>query len=107
MAGTVVIGKMNNQESGRLGGLVTFLRYGSEGMAERGSRGGRPRVPSLERQQQSLEAQIKEREVMDTPSRLSNNRLELRKLYLHRRSSGSNHKQIGVSGELITSDPGG
>jgi hypothetical protein len=45
---------MNKQEAGRIGGIVTFLRHGSEGMAERGRRGGRPRVPTLDRQQLSL-----------------------------------------------------
>jgi len=83
---------MNKREAGRLGGLVTFLRHGPEGMAERGRRGGRPRVPTLDRQRQSQGAQTKEREVMDTPSRLSNNLTELRRLYLRRQVETANAK---------------
>jgi len=72
---------MNKQEAGRLGGIVTFLRYGAEGMAERGRQGGRPRILSLERQRQSQGAQINAKGVSDTPSRLSNNLRELKGLY--------------------------
>jgi hypothetical protein len=75
----------SKSECGYLGGMTTLLRYGKEAYAERGRLGGRPRVPTLERQQQLLEAQIKEKEVIDTPSRLPNNLTELRRLYLHRK----------------------
>jgi len=33
------------QRAGRIGGLTTFLRYGADGMSERGRKGGRPRLP--------------------------------------------------------------
>ena len=38
---------MNKQQAGQLGGLQTYLRYGSEGMSERGSKGGRPRLVTI------------------------------------------------------------
>lgn len=38
---------MNKREAGRLGGLTTFLRAGSDGMSARGRLGGRPKLPSL------------------------------------------------------------
>ena len=38
---------MNKQEAGRLGGITTFFRAGSDGMSERGRLGGRPRLPTL------------------------------------------------------------
>lgn len=37
---------MNKREAGRLGGITTRLRAGSEGMSERGKLGGRPSLPT-------------------------------------------------------------
>jgi len=98
--------KLTHAERGRLGGYVTFSRYGHEGMSEWGKKGGRSRLPTLAviRQQQLLIAQYK-KEGKDTPGKLPNNLKELRKLLRH----GSNgHKQIqeGARGDLIASGSG-
>ena len=38
---------IKRQEAGRLGGITTFLRYGSDHMYQIGRSGGRPRLPDL------------------------------------------------------------
>ena len=47
--------------AGHLGGTATYQKYGREGMARAGTRGGRPRALSLsELRQQQASQQIKE-----------------------------------------------
>lgn len=45
--------------AGRLGGLTCFLHYGSEGMSEKGKKGGRPRSLTLKERQQALQQEEK------------------------------------------------
>jgi len=97
--------KLTYSERGKLGGYVTFFRYGREGMSDRGKKGGRSRLPTLAviRQQQLLRAQYK-KEGLDIPGELLNNLKELRKL-LRQRSNGKNKE--GARGDLIASGSGG
>lgn len=55
---------IKRQDAGRVGGLQTALRYGSEGMSARGRLGGRPPLLTIEniRQQSASEVQNKETE---------------------------------------------
>jgi len=41
------VANRNKQDAGRLGGLQTFLRYGSEHFRAMGKRGGRPKLQTL------------------------------------------------------------
>lgn len=87
---------MNKRRAGQLGGLQTYLRYGSEGMIERGEKGGRPKLPKLEqlRQQSASAVQNEER-----GGRLPNgtNLKELKRLW----------KQRWGGLEAVTSSPQG
>ncbi len=92
------------QKAGRLGGQATFRKYGREGMAARGKRGGRPRSLTLEeRQQQSRNREIenKEKGGKDTlRSILATTSLtKLKRLHkLHqRRSTGKTKYKTGES----------
>jgi len=70
---------MTKREAGRIGGLATLRRYGTQGMAARGKLGGRPRSPTIDeiRQQQSLKAQTIDKGGQDTPGDLR----ELKRLW--------------------------
>ena len=76
---------MNKREAGRLGGITTRLRAGSEGMSERGKLGGRPRLPALAeaKGQQSASSLLNEKE-----ARLPTNLKELKMLYVQKIKGG-------------------
>ena len=92
---------LSKADCGRLGGLITFLRVGPRGMSERGKQGGRPRAPTLERQQEPLGAQINAKEEMDTPSKLPDSLTELRRLYLHRKVEAVSAENIAKGRENL------
>jgi len=90
---------MTKAEAGRIGGLTTLRRYGKQGMAERGKRGGRPRSLTLEqiRQQQHLEAQTKYKGGTDTPGSL----IELKRLW----KSAARSRRESIPNEEGPGDP--
>jgi len=66
------------QISAQSGGVSTYLRYGREGMRERGKRGGRPRLQTIDEvRQQSAPKTIKEYEGGKLPTSL----VKLKELY--------------------------
>ena len=79
------------RRAGRMGGMVTYFRYGSEGMAERGRLGGRPRSITIDdiRQSQSLNATESKNEGggMDTPRIQTNSLVVLKRLWRDRQRS--------------------
>lgn len=75
------------KEAGRLGGIMTFSRYGPEGMKERAKLGGRPKLPTTGeiRQQSASLAPLHKNEKEE---RLPNGLRGLKRLYLQRNGTG-------------------
>ena len=73
------------QDAGRLGGLQTYLRHGSEHMAEIGRLGGRPRLPT---RQQSASQDSFHRLNNGKEERLPNGLRKLKTLYRLQNQAG-------------------
>jgi len=87
---------MTKAEAGRLGGLSTRQRHGSEFYRTVGSKGGRPRLPTIDEILRRSEPQPfqkqKEGMITDAPG---GNLLELKRLWRVRRSTGASNNAEG------------